>query len=212
MKARLMFIALTLFYSSAWSAEPKIWKGEVASLRSLDIGTEIAKFPECPKITGKYSKQEKYPSFTEDFPSDFKDRACLEMPSKPSVLKAASSYQISNLPFIMGAGIQVEVVVIAEKIEAIEFEFTNSRAEYFLSALTEKYGAPTEQKSKQYQNGFGKIFDGTEAKWQGKNVTLTYDEFTNNINWGRIGMYSKVFYMELNKQSLENTKAIKSGL
>lgn len=193
------------------AANSAAWKNETKTLRTVTLGSDISQFPECPKKVDVLGSRY-YEGYESDYPENFKDKPCYKLSNEIPLVRGAPIYSISNLPFIKGAGRDVTVTILGGKIEAIKFPFLNAYAGAMFQALVEKYGNPTDKNVNSYQNGFGQTFQGVSAKWHGQSATLTYEEYADKKDWGRIEMYSKTFSSALAEQSSTTTQSIKNGL
>lgn len=102
---------------------------------------------------------------------------------------------------------------VNDQIASIEVEFLNTYFEQFKAAMTEKYGKPSKEETKRFQNSFGQTFVGSSLYWNGKSVTLSLDEHSSgNKEWGYIVMSSRTYLRKLNDWFSKKKDAIKTGL
>ena len=84
------------------------WSGEVTSLRTVEIGTEAASLPECPKRKHKFLSHVEYiPTYDDAYPNEAKDKLCWKSTTDKPLIPSAQSLIIANVPFIKGAGREV---------------------------------------------------------------------------------------------------------
>lgn len=189
------------------------WTGEVTSLRTVEIGTEAASLPECPKRKHKFLSHIEYiPTYDDAYPNEAKDKLCWKSTTDKPLIPSAQSLIIANVPFIKGAGREVTVTVIDGKIESIDSRFLSEHAQAFQQALIERYGQPTKSESLSYQNRLGAKFSGLSLAWYGKQVTLTFDEVDGSSDWGLLSMRSRKFDAAVKASSSSATDSIKKGL
>ncbi|MGH2507982.1 MAG: hypothetical protein ACRDHZ_11350, partial [Ktedonobacteraceae bacterium] len=144
-----------------------------------------------------------------DYPENMKGVRCFKHAEHGPLLPIASSYIIDNLPFIKGAGTEVTVNIVNEKIEYVKMRFLEAYSSSFLTALSEKYGNPSTSKNTVYQNGFGESFDGITATWTMPDAVLTFTQYDGDKDWGRVELMSNSYRTQLNKaydSSMQNIK------
>jgi hypothetical protein len=188
------------------------WTAETTSFRTVEIGTSAASIPECPKRKHKFLSHEEYiPSYDEAYPSEAKDKLCWKSTTDKPLIPGAKSLIIANVPFIKGAGREVTVTVIDDRIESIDSRFLSEHAQAFQQALVERFGQPTRREQHTFQNRLGAKFSGVSLAWYGKQVTLTFDEVDGSSDWGLISMRSLKFDAALKASTSSTTESIKKG-
>lgn len=206
-------IACQAFVCTSMWAQSPTWPNEVTSLRGVDLGTQITDVPECPKRTDAVLRRTDYwPNYRDDYPGEFKDRVCWMTTQDPPLIKSAKAVKLSNLPFIKGAGQEAMATIVDGSIEALDVRILSEYAATFREAMVEKYGKPSKQTVRQFQNRLGAQFEGASLLWYGRRVTLTFDEVNGSTEWGLISMRTRTFDAALSSQAGDAKSPVKSGL
>lgn len=184
-----------------------------SSLRGVELGSSIAELQECPKRANPPIPSLTYISPLEsDFPAEMKGVRCFQRTDSKPLLPGAASLKVANLPFLKGAGTDVAVNLLNEKVEYVEMQFLQVHSTAILSALTEKYGKPTKSKNATYQNGFGRSFTGVTATWNMPGAVLTFTQFDREKDWGRVDLMSEVYRARLSQSHDSAVQEIKDKL
>lgn len=198
------------------NASAQTWSNESTNLRGVEIGTDFSStYKECPKRQRPYLKEAEYwPEYDQNYPAEFKGTPCFKVTKRRPIMAGITLYEIHNLVFIKGAGASVEVSLIDNRVEAIELEFLNENRDFFYEAMVDKYGKPSFEETKVYQNAFGTKFFGRSLRWQGNTVTLTYDELIpgSKPEWGIIRMHSQAFLRKIGEWGKDSRQQIRKGL
>lgn len=204
--AILIFISASAFAQSTWTSES-------TTFRTVEIGSSLSSTPECPKRRNNILQSDEYiPEYDKAYPPEATDRVCWKSTPDKSTIPNAQLLVFSNLPFIKGAGREVTVAVIDERIEAIDSQFLSQYTKTFSQALIEKYGPPSKTEQRKYQNKLGATFTGLSLSWYGKRVTLTFEEVDGSSEWGLMSMRSKKFDDALKLAGSRATESVKKGL
>lgn len=206
---KLIGIALTALIALQ-AAEAGAQDPANGALRGVDLGSSIQSMKECPLSKNPVSPIFKYiGNFESDFPADMKGVRCFQTTDTKPLLSTASSYIVANLPMIKGAGSEVIVNILNDKIEYIEMRFLQHNSQAILTALTEKHGKPTSSKDVLYKNGYGQTFSGVTATWKNPDSTLTFTQYDGDKDWGRVALMSNLYKSRLNQNydsSLQDMK------
>ncbi|MGH8554041.1 MAG: hypothetical protein ACREUD_00420 [Gammaproteobacteria bacterium] len=184
-----------------------------SSLRGVELTSSLDGLKECPKRDNPVIPSLTYISYLDsDFPPDMKGVRCFQYTDTKPLLPSASSYVIANLPLLKGAGTDVTVNLLANKVQYVEMRFLQHHSSSILAAVTEKYGKPTTSKDVTYQNGFGQSFNGVTATWNMPGAVLTFTQYDGNKDWGRVDLMSNLYRARLNQSHDSAVQDIKDKL
>lgn len=188
-------------------------EGASGALRGVELGSSTQGIKECPKSKNPVIPSLKYIApFESDFPAEMKGVRCYQTTDKRPLLGSASSLVVANLPMVKGAGSDVTVNLLNDKIEYIEMRFSQHHSQAILTALTEKHGKPTTSKEVAYENGFGQTFSGTVATWDNPDSTLTFTQYDGDKDWGRVDLMSDLYKSKLGQSYDSTLQEIKDKL
>lgn len=202
-----------------WALPPfavgQAWTPEVTNLRGIQLGIAFfATYKECPKRLNAILKTPEYwPNYDRDYPAEFRDVPCFKTAQDPPIVQGSKVYEIDNLPFIQGAGRTAKVTLVDDSVQFIEFTFLNSEREQFYAAMIEKYGRPSKEETRRFQNALGQTFVGRSLRWSGSSVTLLYDEYQpGQRDWGAIRMMSRLFERRIEEWAKSRRENVRRGL
>jgi hypothetical protein len=210
MRPTLLCLAgVSLLVAAEVQAQAK-WPGEVTSFRGVGIGQRLDGIPECLKRLDQLKKEEYVPYY--DYPAQLKDSVCWKATTDTPLIRTARAVTLSNLPFIKGAGREAMATLIDGAVESIEVRFLGPYADTFRLAFIEKYGAPSAEVRRTYQNKMGATFEGQALTWRGAQVTLTLEPYFETTDFGLMAMRSKKFDAAIAAETKTTTESVKKGL
>jgi len=95
---------------------------------------------------------------------------------------------------------------VHSKLEQIELIFPSISAGALLTVLKQRYGEPTSTSQLPWKSLSGIETTNTHVEWQGKNVSIAFDERKSKINEGRIEYTTSAYREWAAKQAEERLK------
>lgn len=177
-----------------------IWQKEPDAFMGIRLGESLtAQVPECAKRQGGYG-----------YDYTVKDRCFREL--VPASDDHAALLEIDNSPEIGLPIFQVRPFVVSGDFEGMHFLYDHFNYLKMYELFLARYGEPTSVNTESFQTTGGASFAGNVYVWQGKNVTITVNEYGSQIDKGLVTIVTKKYYESVNSETTRNADRNKNKL